>query len=320
MSQPLVTVGMVTYNSSHYLKQAIESVLVSSYHNFELIISDDCSSDNTIDIARSYSDPRINIYKTEQNCYQYHNRNNVLNKAKGKYIIYIDGDDMIYPHGLEYMVKMLEAFPNVGMAVLSWYRNNIFWPIILSPKRFYTAEFFHKSFVSTALSHVIFNTAKFKQNGGFPTIHISSDDLARYRMALNWDTLVISDNHTWWRETPGQESSKLSKSLQGFIERHQQKCEVLINANCPFNEKEKKMAYLNLNIAVSKMLVKSALLLKIKSFVKLSKTVKIHPLFLFNAFKKPIVIDPFEGHDSSNPYRIPNGSNPYCKSYSKETT
>ncbi|HEY4875342.1 MAG TPA: glycosyltransferase family 2 protein, partial [Puia sp.] len=113
---PLVSVLMTAYNREKYIAQAIESVLASSYKNFELIIVDDCSSDNTIEIAKKYQqqDSRIKVHVNEKNLGDYPNRNKAASYAKGKYLKYVDADDYIYPAGLELLIQMMAKFQNAG--------------------------------------------------------------------------------------------------------------------------------------------------------------------------------------------------------------
>ena len=101
---------MTSYNREKYIAQAIESVLASTYKDFELIIVDDCSKDNTVGIAKKYEelDSRVKVYVNEFNLGDYPNRNKAATYAKGKYIKYIDADDMIYPWGLEIIINSFE--------------------------------------------------------------------------------------------------------------------------------------------------------------------------------------------------------------------
>src|SRR5688572_29970543 len=97
MSGPLVSVLMTAYNREKYIRDAIQSVLNSGYNNFELIIADDGSTDNTASIAREYAaqDTRIQFVENEQNLGDYANRNKVASMARGKYLKYVDSDDTI---------------------------------------------------------------------------------------------------------------------------------------------------------------------------------------------------------------------------------
>ena len=115
--KPLVSVLMTTYNREKYLAIAVESVLASTYENFELIIVDDQSKDKSYEIALSYAqkDKRVKVFKNEKNLGDYPNRNKAASLANGKYLKYVDADDMIYPTGLEVMVSGMEKFPEAGI-------------------------------------------------------------------------------------------------------------------------------------------------------------------------------------------------------------
>ena len=92
---PLVTVITVTYNSSLYIRDAIESVLTQPYPNFEYIIADDCSTDNTWDIINEYKDSRIKKYRNETNLKEYPNRNKAVTMASGDYVVFVDGEKTV---------------------------------------------------------------------------------------------------------------------------------------------------------------------------------------------------------------------------------
>ena len=86
---------MATYNRSNILKHAIESVLHSTFENWELIIISDASTDNTEDVVRFYRDPRKRFYELEENTGDQSRPNNEgLKYARGKYIAYLSHDDL----------------------------------------------------------------------------------------------------------------------------------------------------------------------------------------------------------------------------------
>ena len=117
MPQPLVSVLMTAYNREMYIGEAIESVLASTYSNFELIIVDDVSSDNTLAIVQRYAerDNRIRVYVNESNLGDYPNRNQAARYASGKYIKYLDSDDKIFDFGLEYCITQMEKNPEAAI-------------------------------------------------------------------------------------------------------------------------------------------------------------------------------------------------------------
>ena len=142
MDNSLFTIITVTYNSSKYVRDAIESVLASTFQDFEYIIGDDCSTDNTWEIIEGYKDPRIVKYRNESNLREYPNRNKAISMAKGEWILFIDGDDIIFPHGLDVFKYYASRYKDASMIIQKNYLNNVVWPIKFNPKEFLLNEFF----------------------------------------------------------------------------------------------------------------------------------------------------------------------------------
>lgn len=104
---PKVTVLMTVYNGKPYLKECIESVLTQAYDDFEFLIVDDGSIDDSIGLIRSYSDNRIKVIENEKNMGQVKSLNIGLNMAGGEYIARIDQDDMMVQGRLNRQVEFL---------------------------------------------------------------------------------------------------------------------------------------------------------------------------------------------------------------------
>ena len=113
----LLSVIITSYNREDFIAEAIDSVLSSVYKDFELIICDDGSLDRTVEIINSYAqkDDRIKIFISEQNRGQFANRNMAASFAKGKYIKFLDSDDIIYPYSLQIMLDAMLKFPEAGL-------------------------------------------------------------------------------------------------------------------------------------------------------------------------------------------------------------
>ena len=110
MSQPLVSIIMPTYNSSSTIINSIESVLLQSYDNWELIITDDCSDDNMVDIIKEMAvgEPRINITVNIINRGEGFSRNAYIERANGKYIAFLDADDLWSTNKLDRQISFME--------------------------------------------------------------------------------------------------------------------------------------------------------------------------------------------------------------------
>ena len=105
----LVSIIMPSYNTAEYIAESIQSVLSQSYQNWELIIIDDCSTDNTDEVVKPYlSDERIKYLKNEKNSGAAVSRNRALREAKGKWIAFLDSDDLWMPDKLSKQINFME--------------------------------------------------------------------------------------------------------------------------------------------------------------------------------------------------------------------
>ena len=98
---------MPSYNSEKYIRDSLESVLEQSYSNWELIIVDDCSTDNTVEIIKSFNDERIKFFTNGKNSGAAISRNKGLREAKGKWIAFLDSDDIWIPTKLEEQLNFM---------------------------------------------------------------------------------------------------------------------------------------------------------------------------------------------------------------------
>lgn len=105
-----ISIIIPVYNSSKYLKVCLDSVINNSYSNIEIIIIDDASIDNSLDIINSYHDSRIKLIKNKTNLGAGESRNIGINIASGEYITFIDSDDYIDYDYLEYLYNLINSY------------------------------------------------------------------------------------------------------------------------------------------------------------------------------------------------------------------
>jgi len=113
MSLPKVSVLIPSYNHEKYVKEAIESVLNQTFQDFELIITDDGSTDGTVDKIKEFDDERIQLYVFDENQGACNAMNNCIKHAKGKYIAYISSDDVWETYKLEKQINFIEKNPDI---------------------------------------------------------------------------------------------------------------------------------------------------------------------------------------------------------------
>lgn len=117
---PKVTVLMTVYNTEKYIRTAIFSVLNQTFKDFEMLIINDGSTDQTEEIILSFKDPRIRYYKNELNLGISTSLNKGIELSNGKYIARMDGDDINYPNRLGKQVAFLDQHKDHGL-IGSWY-------------------------------------------------------------------------------------------------------------------------------------------------------------------------------------------------------
>lgn len=108
MIDNLVSIIMPSWNTGEFITESIQSVLNQTYTNWELIIIDDCSSDDTDQIVESINDERIKYLKNEKNCGAALTRNRGLREARGEWIAFLDSDDLWMPEKLEHQIDFMK--------------------------------------------------------------------------------------------------------------------------------------------------------------------------------------------------------------------
>ncbi|MCL2689227.1 MAG: glycosyltransferase family 2 protein [Chitinispirillia bacterium] len=109
-SLPLISIITPCYNSEQYIAKTIESVLAQTYTNWEMLITDDCSTDRSLEIVQSFAkeDKRIKIIRHEQNCGTAKARNTAIEASQGEYLAFLDSDDLWLPQKLEKQLSFMQ--------------------------------------------------------------------------------------------------------------------------------------------------------------------------------------------------------------------
>ena len=136
--KPLVSVLMGIYNCADTLEEAVDCILTQTYENWELIMCDDCSSDNTYEIAVKIAqkDNRIKVIKNEKNLTLAPTLNHCFEEAKGEYLARMDGDDICDKDRFEKEVKVLNEHPEYAVVSsgMRFYDENGVYGEIINPE------------------------------------------------------------------------------------------------------------------------------------------------------------------------------------------
>lgn len=121
---PRISVVMSVYNGEKYLREAIQSIFRQTYQDFEFIIINDCSTDTTSEIIKSFNDPRIKVINNQENIGLTKSLNKGVKTTNGEYIARMDADDISLPHRFETQIKFLDENPEYALVGSSFYQIN----------------------------------------------------------------------------------------------------------------------------------------------------------------------------------------------------
>ncbi len=158
MSHPPLSIIMPMYNAERFVKEAVDSLLIQSWRDFELIVINDGSTDSSAAIIKSYNDPRIRLIENDGNRGIVYSRNRGLQAARGEFIAAFDADDVAMPRKFELQLNYLYKHPGIGM-IGSWARRidengkrcGRRWKLSAPPERITAILLFRNYFVHSAV-------------------------------------------------------------------------------------------------------------------------------------------------------------------------
>lgn len=286
---PLFTIATISWNQEKWVSQAIESVLASSYADFEYLIADDNSSDKTWDIIQSYNDPRIKAWRNSPNLGEYANRNDVLNKAKGDFILFVDGDDILYKNTLEEYARLIEAFPDTcGIwGVHPPFLDFIVFPYQLTPLELTRFHFLSRLPIAViGLTESLFKTSSLKEIGGFDPKFGLADTYAKKKFSCRFPVVIVPTGKGYWRQSANQASQRVRKKMRNFVETFEMDREVIESSYFPLTGAELQQAKFNFRNRRAKLVCYNTIpRLDIYNFFRLMREMKIPVSDLFHLFR-----------------------------------
>lgn len=204
-SYPLISILMTSYNRENFIAEAIESVLASTYTNFELIIVDDCSMDATVEIAKKYEllDSRVKVYINENNLGDYPNRNKAASYASGEYMFFLDSDDKLFTDSLDKLVSDVSENSNFNFGM---YCNQIDHLKMIPGDEALNTHFFKKQFLFIGPGGTIMKRDFFRKIGGYPEKYGPANDMYfNLLVCCHTSVLLIPYGFFFYRIHDGQE-------------------------------------------------------------------------------------------------------------------
>jgi glycosyltransferase involved in cell wall biosynthesis len=212
-AMPLVSVLVTAYNREAYIAESLESVLAQTMSDFEVIVSDDHSTDGTVRIVEEFArrDPRVRLSINAQNLGDYGNRRRAASLARGQFLKYHDSDDVMYPHCLAVMVEALLQEPTAACALSAshaWPGGRC--PMLLTPRLAYEREYLGYGLFQLGPAAALFRTDAFMALGGFEDTPHAADYLFWIRACAQVNVLLVPGDLFYYRVHAAQEASKPS--------------------------------------------------------------------------------------------------------------
>jgi glycosyltransferase involved in cell wall biosynthesis len=280
------------YNQEKTLKATLDSCLNQTFSDYEIIISDDNSHDGSMNIIHGYNDPKIRKFRQNENLKEYPNRNFLVEQARGEYIIFVDAEDILYPHALEVFAYYLSRFPEVAMLITNKWDPRIIYPLKLSPRELYQFAFLDAGvFFGVNFTNIVFKTEAVKQVGLFPTNVRSGDTYMQFKLSLKEPALIISDGQAWWRKSAGNVTEKLNphysaKDYCHLASAMQYRIEMLNSPDCPLTAEEIKIAKQNIYGTTLRFVCRWLLRLKFMKIYYLFKRIHIPSNYYYSLFTR----------------------------------
>jgi glycosyltransferase involved in cell wall biosynthesis len=262
MTTPAVSVLVTVYNREKYLVECLESIRVSTYHDFEVIVVDDRSSDRSPEIASRFAskDSRFSFRQNAANLGDYGNRMQAARIAVGRYIKYVDADDVIYPHGLAVMVNAMETNPDAALGLShSLPEDESPYPWLFSPHDAYRKEFLGDGCMGSGPTGAIIRRDAFMEAGGFESWGVLSDTECWYRLSARWPILLLPPGLVWWRRHEGQEFTRGDADLVYLEKGLAVAMKALHSPECPLDASERKRAKERIRHRYSRRLMSAAI-------------------------------------------------------------
>lgn len=200
---PKISVLMAVYNGAVYLREAIDSVLAQTYRDFEFVIVDDGSSDESVRIVRSYADPRIKLHVSARNMGQTTALNVGLRLCAGEYVARMDGDDICRPDRFARQVSALDADPQLGIV------GSAVWIV---DGRGRTLDFSPQPESDATIRFVSLTRNPFHH----PTVMIRRRVLTENRLEFDERFQANQDFELWTRLLPVTRAANLSQALLSY--------------------------------------------------------------------------------------------------------
>ncbi|HVF40550.1 MAG TPA: glycosyltransferase family A protein [Gemmatimonadaceae bacterium] len=242
---PVVSVLVTVFNRESFLPACLDSILASTFDDFEVVVVDDLSTDDSYEVALRYAarDKRISVHRNDRNLGDYPNRMRAAAIARGTYLKYVDSDDVIYPTSLAIMVAAMDANWRAALGMShSLPEDEKPYPWFLEPAESWRKEFLGDGCLGSGPTGAILRRAAFLDAGGFHDWGVLSDTELWYRMSARWPVVLLPPGLVWWRRHEQQEFSRDDAATTYLEKGFALTMHALSLHECPLTETERQRA------------------------------------------------------------------------------
>jgi glycosyltransferase involved in cell wall biosynthesis len=214
----ILSVLMTSYNRESLISESIQSVLSSSYSDFEFIIVDDASTDSTWHIIKELAsiDIRIKAYRNDSNLGDYVNRNKAASYASGDYIMFLDSDDILYTDSIEKCMAIMEANPDCNFGISCSKLNKLPYSK-LSSKDAINMHFFITPILMSGPGGTVQKFKYFRELGFYPIKYGPANDMYHNLKAACYTNIILFPyDISYYRIHDSQESNDKYSYLYNY--------------------------------------------------------------------------------------------------------
>lgn len=291
MNRPLLSIIVVCYNSEQFITQTLESCLLQDFDNYEIIVSNDKSTDNTWLKICEFNNPKIKKFNQESNLGEYANRNFCIDQARGRFILFIDGEDILYPNCLSFISQFLLKYPDAGQFIGKNWNELVLLPKVLSPREFFCTDLLGIGATALNFTSLIINRDVICKVNKFDRKDVKvGDSYIQYKIALFYESVLIPNGFSWWRRRKGQASEELLKdSLSYIIENLKFMPALLEQAKLSCLEpQEANQIEINYYGNILRYCIKKSVFLDVKSIKFLWDNRKLFYPYCFTIYRRPL--------------------------------
>ncbi len=249
---------MTSYNRERFIEESIQSILDSTFKKYEFIIVDDASTDNTWNLIMKYAklDNRIKSFQNPQNLGDYLNRNKVASYAKGKYIKYVDSDDLISKDALMLLVTKMEENPDAAFGLSAdegWIEKNK--NKLFSPRDLFNVFIFEGKLLGSSPTGSIIRRDIFDFVGGFSGRQFIGDMELWLTLASQYNAIAFDKSLYYWREHEDQQMNLEKRNHSISYQRFKLLQSYINNFEFYDSSEHKKMAARNIKNIISRKIL-----------------------------------------------------------------